>query len=136
MSIFKRKPKNLDAAELDEHDTLDDSGAIAENKATEKKQRLILMGGAGVIAIAAMFYVLDDGDAEDDVLLADGEQVEVSTDALLNRQRVDQEWVGMYENQLNNQEARMNSVDGAMSPRRRYGRGAAGATIREPADAG
>ena len=115
MSIFKRKPKDLDAAELDEHDALDDGGAIAENNATEKKQRLILMGGAGVIALAAMFYVLDDGDAEEDVLLADGEQVEVSTDALLNRQRVDQEWVGMYENQLNNQEARMNSVDGAMS---------------------
>ena len=52
MDFLKRKPKDLDAAEQDEHDELDESGLIAENDQTQKRQKMLMYGLVGVIAIA------------------------------------------------------------------------------------
>ena len=52
MDFLKRKPKDLDASEAEEHDTLDASGAIAENSLVQKRQKMLMFGLAGVIAVA------------------------------------------------------------------------------------
>ena len=110
MDFLKRKPKDLDAAELDQHDALDASGSIAENSQTQKRQKMLMFGLGGVIAIAGAMYVLDS-DETIETAMADGNETTVSTDALMNRQRVDQEWVAMYEGQINSQDQRLKGVE-------------------------
>ena len=110
MDFLKRKPKNLDAAEYDEHDALDASGSIAENNQTQKRQKMLMFGLGGVIAIAGAMYVLDTDDTIEQAM-DDGTETTVSTDALMNRQRVDQEWVAMYEGEINSQGQRLKGVE-------------------------
>lgn len=110
MDFLKRKPKDLDAAEMDEHDALDASGTIAENSQTQKRQKMLMFGLGGAIAICGAMYVLD---TDEDIEQATGSGTEtvVSTDALMNRQRVDQEWVAMYEGQINTQDQRLKGLE-------------------------
>jgi len=110
MDFLKRKPKDLDAAEYDEHDALDASGSIAENNQTQKRQKMLMFGLGGVIAIAGAMYVLDTDDTIEQAM-DDGTETTVSTDALMNRQRVDQEWVAMYEGEINSQGQRLKGVE-------------------------
>ena len=110
MDILKRKPKDLDANEIDSHDELDATGSIAENSSTQKRQKMLMLALGGVIAIAGSMYVLDDGEAEETGVEEGGETV-VSTDALLNRQKVDQEWVAVYEGQMSSQERRLDGLE-------------------------
>ena len=110
MDFLKRKPKNLDAAEVDQHDTLDATGSIAENSKTQKRQKMLMFGLGGVIAIAGAMYVLDTDDTID-AAMADGTETTVSTDALMNRQRVDQEWVAMYEGEINTLDTRVKGTE-------------------------
>jgi|TARA_R100000049_G_C1950700_1_gene98257 conjugal transfer pilus assembly protein TraB len=110
MDFLKRKPKDLDTSEMDEHDALDASGTIAENSQTQKRQKMLMFGLGGAIAICGAMYVLD---TEEDIEEATGSGTEtvVSTDALMNRQRVDQEWVAMYEGQINTQDQRLKGLE-------------------------
>ena len=110
MDFLKRKPKDLDAAEQDEHDELDESGLIAENDQTQKRQKMLMYGLVGVIAIAGSMYVLATDDTIEQAM-DDGTETTVSTDALMNRQRVDQEWVAMYEGEINSQGQRLKGVE-------------------------
>ena len=110
MEFLKRKPKNLDAAEMDEHDTLDATGSIAENSKTQKRQKMLMYGLGGVIAILGAMYVLDT-DEETEQLAEAGTETVVSTDAMMNRQRVDQEWVSMYEGEMNTQDQRLKGLE-------------------------
>ena len=43
--------------------------------------------------------------------MGEGNETTVSTDALMNRQRVDQEWVSMYEGQVNSQDVRLKGLE-------------------------
>lgn len=110
MDLLKRKPKDLDAAGYDEHDELDERGSIAENDQTQKRQKMLMYGLVGVIAIAGSMYVLDTDDTIEQAM-DDGTETTVSTDALMNRQRVDQEWVAMYEGEINSQGQRLKGVE-------------------------
>ena len=110
MDFLKRKPKDLDAAELDEHDALDASGTIAENTQTQKRQKMLMFGLGGVIAVVGAMYVLDT-DEDIEQATTSGTETVVSTDALMNRQRVDQEWVAMYEGQINTQDQRLKGLE-------------------------
>ena len=110
MDFLKRKPKDLDAAEMDEHDALDASGTIAENSQTQKRQKMLMFGLGGAIAIFGAMYVLDTDD-EIEQATGSGTETVVSTDALMNRQRVDQEWVAMYEGQINTQDQRLKGLE-------------------------
>lgn len=110
MDFLKRKPKNLEAAEVEQHDTLDATGSIAENSQTQKRQKMLMFGLGGVIAIAGAMYVLDTDDTID-AAMTDGTQTTVSTDALMNRQRVDQEWVAMYEGEINTLDTRVKGTE-------------------------
>ncbi|MEM6409960.1 MAG: TrbI/VirB10 family protein [Pseudomonadota bacterium] len=110
MDFLKRKPKNLDANELDQHDALDETGSIAENSQTQKRQKMLMFGLGGVIAIAGAMYILDTEETVEDAM-AEGNETTVSTDALLNRQRVDQEWVAMYEGEINSLDTRVKGTE-------------------------
>ncbi|GGD82198.1 TrbI/VirB10 family protein [Croceicoccus mobilis] len=111
MDILKRKQKDLDTDVGDEHDFVDEDGGIAENTATQKKQRMLLMGGAGLIAILSVWYVMDG--TEEAIEEATGSETEmtVSTDALMNRQVADQNWMSVYEHQMNDQDRRLQGVE-------------------------
>lgn len=116
MDIFKRKKKDVDSEQAEAHDQLDDGLNIAENAAAARKQKLWLYGGGAVIAVAAMAYVLDSGSKEEVSLAQKGDdKTEVSTDAIMNRQIVDQEWMSMYERQQLDQGNQLKGVQGAVS---------------------
>ena len=83
MDFLKRKPKDLDAAEQDEHDEhdeLDESGSIAENDQTQKRQKMLMYGLVGVIAIAGSMYVLDTDDTIEQAM-ENGTETTVSTES-------------------------------------------------------
>ena len=112
MDFLKRKAKDVDAGELDEHDIVEGDGGIAENAATAKRQKMILYGGGGVVALLAVWWIM--GDTQETIEQATGSQVEttVSTDALMNRQVADQEWMSVYEHQINEQDRRLKGIEG------------------------
>ena len=110
MDFLKRKPKDLDGAEAEGQDAVDETGSIIDNDKAQKRQRMIFFGIGGVAVIAATMFVLDTGETVDEAVTA-GTETEVSTDALMNRQRVDQEWMAMYEGQVNSQDQRLKGVE-------------------------
>ncbi len=116
MDIFTRKPKNVDAQPGEAHDELDDTGMIAENSSTEKRQKLILYGGGGLIGLAAMWWVLGSDGSESKLATKEGEdKVEVSTDAIMNRQLADRDWMTMYDHQQTAQTNQLKGVQTAVS---------------------
>lgn len=111
MDFLKRKPKDLDGAEAADQDVVDETGSIVDNSKAQLRQRMIFFGIGGVAVVAGTMWVLDTGDTVDQAL-ATTNQTEVSTDALMNRQRVDQEWMAIYEGQINSQDQRLKGVEG------------------------
>jgi conjugal transfer pilus assembly protein TraB len=113
MDIFQRKPKNVDEQAGEALDELDDGGMIAENSSTEKRQKLMLYGGGGLIGLAAMWFVLGGDTKEEKLATKEGEdKVEVSTDAIMNRQLADRDWMTMYDHQ---QTAQTNQLKGVQT---------------------
>src|SRR3546814_2751888 len=84
MDFLKRKPKDLDGAEAEGQDAVDETGSIIDNDKAQKRQRMIFFGIGGVAVIAATMFVLDTGETVDEAVTA-GTETEVSTDALMNR---------------------------------------------------
>ena len=109
MKFLQRKSKNLGAQEADGYDSVDESGGITENAKAQQRQRMLMWGLGGVIALTGCMYIFDSGDSAEGDADKPGE-VKVSTDALMNRQKVDQEWVANYEYQVNNQGAQIESL--------------------------
>jgi conjugal transfer pilus assembly protein TraB len=109
MDFLKRKPKNLDAAPENEG-LVDGSGNIAQNAAAAKKQRLALYGLGGFMLVMGAMYVMDDDAPEEEALAASSETT-ISTDALMNRDKMDREWVAGYEHQINSQGSRIEAVE-------------------------
>ena len=116
MDIFTRKPKNVDEQQGEALDELDDGGMIAENSSTEKRQKLYLYGGGGIIGLAAMWWVLGSDSKEVQLAAKEGEdKVEVSTDAIMNRQMADRDWMSMYDHQQTAQTNQLKGVQTAVS---------------------
>lgn len=99
-----QKPQPTDDIELDS------DGSILENEKTDRRQKLLLMAGVGVVVLAGAWYILDTGETVQQATL-DAEQTEISTDAILNRERMDQEWVAGYEHQVTDQQERIEAVE-------------------------
>ncbi len=110
MDFLRRKPKDLDAEEKAEQDAVDETGSIVDNDKAQKRQRMIFFGIGGIAVIGATMFVLDTGETVD-AAMETGKKTEVSTDALMNRQMVDQEWMSMYEGQINSQDQRLKGVE-------------------------
>jgi conjugal transfer pilus assembly protein TraB len=116
MDIFKRKPKNVDEQPGEALDELDDGGMIAENSSTQKRQNLMLYGGGGLIGLAAMWFVLGGDSKEAKLATKEGEdKVEVSTDAIMNRQLADRDWMTMYDHQQTAQTNQLKGVQTAVT---------------------
>lgn len=111
MDFLKRRPKDLDGAERDDQDAVDETGSIVDNDKAQRRQRMIFFGIGGVAVVAGTMWVLDTGETASKALET-ANQTEVSTDALMNRQRVDQEWMAIYEGQINAQDQRLKGVEG------------------------
>ena len=92
---------------------LDADGGIVDNEKTDRRQKMLLFGGLGVVVVLGSMYILDTGETVEEAM-AETEQTTISTDALLNRERMDQEWVAGYEHQVTDQGKRLESVEGGM----------------------
>ena len=110
MDFLKRKPKDLDGAEADGRDAVDETGSIIDNDKAQKRQRMLFFGLGGVAVVASTMYVLRTETVVEEATKP-GHETEVSTDALMNRQRVDQEWMAIYEGQVNSQDQRLKGVE-------------------------
>ncbi|MBB4860528.1 conjugal transfer pilus assembly protein TraB [Novosphingobium chloroacetimidivorans] len=98
MNLFKRKQKNLDAAEGAE-----EGGELAVNEAAAKRQKLALYGGGGVLAAVAMAWILAPSTDPKDGKLADGgdkSEVKVSAPDLVNRNMSEAEWMARSEGEM------------------------------------
>jgi conjugal transfer pilus assembly protein TraB len=115
MDIPTRKPKNVEGEVPQVHDRLDAALGIAENAAAAKRQKLLLFGGGSLIALAGVAYITGD-DKTEGSNSADGDKtVEISTDAIMNRQRAEREWMAMYERQQTEQGNQLKGMQGTVS---------------------
>lgn len=102
--------RNLGRNPAPDHDLLGEDGGILENASTARRQRIALMAGAGLIAVASVWWVMDTEEVIEEAGFGD-EKVEVSTDAIMNRQLADQEWMSVYEHQVNAQDRRLAGIE-------------------------
>lgn len=106
--MLKRKKKAAEAENFE----LDDAD-LSDNTANQNKQKYWLYGGGAIFTIAAMWWILSPT-GEETITVADADgagEVQISTDALINRQEVDQNWMSSYDNQLMDQENRLKGVE-------------------------
>jgi conjugal transfer pilus assembly protein TraB len=103
---FKRKPKQLDA-----DDTVDVE-EFGTNDAVKKKQ-MMLMTGAGLVALVAGSAYIFGGDVgEEAAQVANGQEIKVSTDDMVNRNMGQQEWQAQSEAQIQGIENQLRGVEG------------------------
>jgi len=103
---FKRKPKQLDA-----DDTVDVE-EFGTNDAVKKKQ-MMLMTGAGLVALVAGSAYIFGGDAADEAtMVANGQEIKVSTDDMVNRNMGQQEWQAMSEAEMQGMQNQLRGVQG------------------------
>lgn len=102
--------RNLGRNPAPDHDLLGEDGEILENASTARRQRIALMAGAGLIAVASVWWVMDTEEVIEEAGFGE-EKVEVSTDAIMNRQLADQEWMSVYEHQVNAQDRRLAGIE-------------------------
>lgn len=107
MGIFKNKES---APAADEDIGVDEAGAISVNDKQDKRQRMLLWGLGGAVVLAGGMYILDTGEsAQAPAQTAD--QTQISTDAILNRERMDREWVAGYEHEMGAQAEKIEAVE-------------------------
>ncbi|AXB80454.1 TraB/VirB10 family protein [Novosphingobium sp. P6W] len=111
MDFLKRTPKNLDSQGSSEHEIVDQNGMIGENASAQRRQKLALFGGVAIIGLAAMYYVLADGEVSHDPAEVPTQKTQISTDALLNRQQAERDWMTMYDHQLLTQGNKLKGMD-------------------------
>jgi len=115
MDFLKRKPKNVDGQGSDEHDLVDEIGMIGENASAQRRQKLALLAGVTVVGLGAMYYVLADGRSKQGGIRSSADTTQISTDALLNRQQADRDWMTMYDHQLLSQGNKLKGMDRTVS---------------------
>ncbi|MGB3470897.1 MAG: TrbI/VirB10 family protein [Erythrobacter sp.] len=103
---FKRKPKQLDA-----DDTVDVE-EFGTNDAVKKRQ-MMLMTAAGLVALVAGSAYIFAGETTEDVMQeADGSEIKVSTDDMVNKNMGQQEWQAQSEAQIQGIEHQLRGVEG------------------------
>lgn len=111
MEFLRREPKNVDAQNTDQHDLVDEMGMIAENTLVQRRQKLALYGMVAMLGVGAMWYVLADGEPEQSEEAEKAGKTQISTDALMNRQQADRDWMTMYDHQLLSQGNKLKGMD-------------------------
>ena len=103
---FKRKPRQLDA---DDTVGVEDFGTNDE----VRKKQMLLMGGAGLVALVlGSMYISDDGDSDPAQVDANGQEIKVATDDMVNRNMSQREWQAASEVQMQGMQNQLKSVDG------------------------
>ncbi|WP_176599140.1 TraB/VirB10 family protein [Sphingobium sp. 15-1] len=110
--LFSRKRKAPDSIEAEGEEVSPISADLAGNEAVRRKQRLLLAGAAGVGLVASSFWIFSGDNKKPQVEAESGEQVDVSTKDLVNRNLSQQEWMAMSENQFQAQENQLKAVGG------------------------
>ncbi|NBW75735.1 MAG: conjugal transfer protein TraB [Sphingomonadaceae bacterium] len=104
--IFQKKPKALDSQGVPEDDGLAD--AMAANEAVKRKQ-MLLLGGAGCVALLFGSIYIFSGDDGGDAKVA--EAVEgVSTDEMVNKNMGEKEWRAQSEAQMMSMDTNMRAL--------------------------
>lgn len=115
MDFRERNPRNVEGHAPSAHDQVDPAHGIAENAAAAKRQKFVLFAGGSLIALAGVVYIIGDGKGGIKKSANSDETVQVSTDAIMNRQRAEQEWMAMYERQQIEQGNQLKGMQGAVS---------------------
>jgi conjugal transfer pilus assembly protein TraB len=110
--LFSRRPDA--ASEPPAGDSVDPGSALgALNVTTARRQRMVLLGGGGALALAALWLVLG-GDAPDAGQDPDAPQ-RIETDGLVNRDLSQREFVAIYGNRLDAQARQLKSLEESQS---------------------
>ncbi|MBB5712356.1 TrbI/VirB10 family protein [Sphingomonas xinjiangensis] len=109
--MFSRKRPALDPAPV-EGGVSPVAGDLGGNDAVQKKQRLMLGGGAMIGLVAASFWVFS-GDSDDKKVDPDKPaEVSVSTKDIMNRNLSEQEWMSLSENRFQSTENQLKAANG------------------------
>ena len=103
---FAKKAKQLDA---DDTVDVEDFGTNDE----VRKKQMLLLGGAGAVALVlGSMYIFDDGD--DDAATVDerGQEIQIATDDMVNRNMSQREWQAASEAQMQGMQNQLRGVDG------------------------
>ena len=116
LNPFRKQPKALDAQDEGGGGEIDDLGELGQNAASEKRQKMLLFGGGGALALLAMVWILQPStETEPGLEAANAEdEVEVSTDDLVNQRLTDKEWMALSENQLQMQGNQIRGLEGQL----------------------
>jgi conjugal transfer pilus assembly protein TraB len=85
-------------------------GTITQNTQARRRQNLALYGGVAFVVLAGAYYVIDAGPKQAGSEAADTE-TKLSTDALVNRQSADRDWMAMYDHQQIEQANKLKGLD-------------------------
>ncbi|WP_176593143.1 TraB/VirB10 family protein [Sphingobium sp. EM0848] len=110
--LFSRKRKSTDSIEAEGEEVSPISADLAGNEVVRRKQRLLLGCAAGIGLVASSFWIISGDNKKPEVEAGSGEQVDVSTKDLVNRNLSQQEWMAMSENQFQAQENQLKAVGG------------------------
>ena len=110
--LFSRRRRTHDAPEGAGEGVSPVSAGLAGNEAVRRKQQMLLAGAAGVGLIASSFWIFSGEEKKEDPKSENGEQIDVSTKDLVNRNLSQQEWMAMSENQFQAQENQLKAVGG------------------------
>lgn len=103
---FKRKPKQLDG---DDTVDVEDFGTNDE----VRKKQMMLMGGAGAVALVlGSMYIFDDGEDDPAKVDENGQEIQIATDDMVNRNMSQREWQAASEAQMQGMQNQLKSVDG------------------------
>lgn len=111
-NIFSRERKPLDAPEAG-----DGVSPIASeldgNTQIHKKQKMILAGGVGGLALASCFWIFGGDDNAAKKIDPDGaDKKTVSVADMANKTKSEQEWIAQSENRFQSNENQLKSVEG------------------------
>ena len=103
---FKRKSRQLDG---DDTVDVEDFGTNDE----VRKKQMLLMGGAGAVAlILGSMYIFDDGNDNPAKVDESGQEIQIATDDMVNRNMSQKEWQAASEAQMQGMQNQLKSVDG------------------------
>lgn len=113
-NIFSRERKALDAPETTDAEGVSPiASELDGNTAIHKKQKMILAGGGGALALASCFWIFGGDDSATKKIDPDSaDKKTVSVADMTNKTRSEQEWIAQSENRFQSNENQLKGVEG------------------------
>ena len=86
--------------------------ALAVNDEARNKQRMLLAGVGGVVLLAGSYYIFSGDTEPKGLATAEGKDIQVSTNDMVNRNMSEQEWMARSENRFQSTDNRLRGLDG------------------------